>query len=122
MCPQYTYRHFLCSIFSSRSFTISSQTLHDDTLEVKHLKQLVRDIIDPARDLGHVDRHTNTPISEPSGNGATVQSNQQSIESRPEKKSLLTSSPDKAERTIPIDADAAVGCGPPEDDVCKESC
>lgn len=25
--------------------------------EVKHLKQLVRDIIDPTRDLGHVDRH-----------------------------------------------------------------
>ena len=25
--------------------------------EVKHLKQLVRNIIDPTRDLGHVDRH-----------------------------------------------------------------
>lgn len=25
--------------------------------EVKHLKQLVRNVIDPGRDLGHVDRH-----------------------------------------------------------------
>ncbi|KAG7009901.1 hypothetical protein G7Y79_00001g001730 [Physcia stellaris] len=31
--------------------------------EVKHLKQLVRNIIDPTRDLGHVDRHSNPASS-----------------------------------------------------------
>ena len=29
------------------------------TSEVKQLKQLVRDVISPGRDLGHVDRHKN---------------------------------------------------------------
>ena len=37
--------------------TDSNPQLHPT--EVKHLKQLVRNIIDPSRDLGHVDRHSN---------------------------------------------------------------
>ncbi|KAL8792976.1 MAG: hypothetical protein Q9195_004473 [Heterodermia aff. obscurata] len=31
----------------------------------KHLKQLVRNIIDPTRDLGHVDRHHPKPLPDP---------------------------------------------------------
>ncbi|QKX53348.1 uncharacterized protein TRUGW13939_00426 [Talaromyces rugulosus] len=54
---------------------------HGGFPEVKQLKSLVRNIIDPSRDLGHVDRalkasKTATSADAPKGNGDTLQTDQ----------------------------------------------
>lgn len=61
---------------------------------MKKLKQLVRDTIDPSRDLGHVDRHQKEDKDKPSDGGSNADQEQ-------------------AETTIPTDPDAAVATGPP---------
>lgn len=56
--------------------------------ETKTLKRLVRNIIDPSRDLGHVDRQKNSPppslnpavTGEPSGSGAVLVQDQKSTQ------------------------------------------
>lgn len=89
---------------------------------MKHLKQLVRNIIDPTRDLGHVDRHhkkeekdqttafSKKPPEEMQVDGGTRLPNEDS------------------ETAVPTDSDAAIATGPPEirgkgkseDKVCED--
>ena len=69
---------------------------------MKQLKQLVRNIIDPTRDLGHVDRHRQEKVMNSSVGEEHVESKKMSVTN-------------EGEKTIPIDADAAVGRGPSED-------
>ncbi|KAK0516101.1 hypothetical protein JMJ35_002135 [Cladonia borealis] len=71
--------------------------------EVKHLKQLVRNIIDPTRDLGHVDRHNKPETTKQSGDTAPG-------------KAAPSSTNDTDEKTIPIDPDASVARGPPAEE------
>ncbi|KAL2052304.1 hypothetical protein ABVK25_007463 [Lepraria finkii] len=71
--------------------------------EVKHLKQLVRNIIDPTRDLGHVDGHRKHKKAEPGDNKAPTKT-----------QTALTSS--RGETTIPTDPDAGIAKGSPDDE------
>ncbi|KAL8726014.1 MAG: hypothetical protein Q9166_006988 [cf. Caloplaca sp. 2 TL-2023] len=52
---------FLVLHLLNPSFHFQETRLIDPSLETKRLKQLVRDIIEPSRDLGHVDRHGPDP-------------------------------------------------------------
>lgn len=87
---------------------------------MKHLKQLVRNIIDPTRDLGHVDRHHKTEDK----NQTTITSGNPSVEGQADEK---TKSPnDGSETTIPTDPDAAIAIGSPAmkgegtDEACED--
>ena len=71
--------------------------------EVKHLKQLVRNIIDPTRDLGHVDGHRKHKKAEPGDNKTPTKT-----------QTALTSS--RGETTIPTDPDAGIAKGSPDDE------
>ena len=74
---------------------------------MKHLKQLVRNIIDPTRDLGHVDRHHKKEDKDQT----TITSEKPSVEGQADQK---TKSPnDGIEITIPTDPDAAIAIGSP---------
>lgn len=75
---------------------------------MKHLKQLVRNIIDPTRDLGHVDRHHKKEDKDQT----TMTSERPSVEKKADGKS--ESPNDGSETTIPIDPDAAIALGSPE--------
>lgn len=75
---------------------------------MKHLKQLVRNIIDPARDLGHVDRHNKTD-----GSGQTkALSEKPSNEHQEDENPKLAN--ENSENTIPTDPDAVIATGPLE--------
>ena len=71
--------------------------------EVKHLKQLVRNIIDPTRDLGHVDRHNTPAKTEQPGDASPG-------------KVETTLTDDTDEKTVPLDPDAGVARGPPAEE------
>ncbi len=87
------------SPFNKRALFHARTNLFIKYLEVKHLKQLVRNIIDPTRDLGHVDRHNKSEKTEQSGDPAPS-------------KAESSSTNDTDEKTIPIDPDAGVARGP----------
>lgn len=74
--------------------------------EVKHLKQLVRNIIDPTRDLGHVDGHRKDKKAEPTDNKTPTKT-----------QTALASS--RGETTIPTDPDAGIAKGSPDDEGAK---
>jgi len=122
----------------SFAFCLRSYLSHITAIEVKKLKQLVRDIIDPTRNLGHVDGHKmeEKPSDELSGK-KDAESKQPPTDDRAESTivtdsdagiargppadgrnvdSKQPSTPEKIETTIPIDPDAAVGRGPPGDE------
>ena len=73
--------------------------------EVKILKKLVRDLIDPTRDLGHVDRHSAAPtdsksksnnqfVTEAAGYQAEAEPSQSpSVEQTPSSEGRLASNP-----------------------------
>lgn len=90
--------------------------------EVKKLKQLVRNVIDPDRDLGHVDRNhygkkPGSTSDQQSTSRATGQSStgkaQESIQHyyRSTSTNISKAPIDDQEQTIPTDADAAVARG-----------
>lgn len=92
--------------------------------EVKQLKQLVRNIIDPSRDLGHVDRQKDkaqsggsstpsqtTSVAQRAAEPANAQSSEQASPKRNSKESTTTD-----EKTIPTDPEAAIAIGPLEDE------
>lgn len=68
--------------------SIASSNLH--RLETKQLKKLVRDIIEPSRDLGHVDRHGSKPKPDHHTNNNPV------VEPQPENQ------PTSPQRPLPI--------------------
>ena len=53
-----------CSLVQQVTWILTNHRCLPSSPETKQLKKLVRDIIDPSRDLGHVDRH-NTPNAGP---------------------------------------------------------
>ena len=67
---------------------------------MKVLKQLVRDVIEPTRDLGHVDRNSKeggvSEASDPTVSTAEAADNR------------------SGETTVPTDPDAAIVIGPPD--------
>ncbi|KAL2048477.1 hypothetical protein N7G274_000389 [Stereocaulon virgatum] len=73
--------------------------------EVKHLKQLVRNIIDPTQDLGHVDGHRKDKRAQPASNDKPAETQKTS-----------SSGASRGETTVPLDPDAAIARGPPDDD------
>ena len=99
------------SVYSYRStLTVAAPVIKlsvlltpNDYSEVKHLKQLVRDIIDPTCDLGHVDRHNKTTTAKP-------------LESQETSQGKTSSKDGTGDKTIPLDPDAGVIRGPPADE------
>ncbi len=87
--------------------------------EVKHLKQLVRNVVDPNRNLGHVDRDQNgkksgsTMDQSPASMSAGQSSTEKTKESTQRyyrtafPTNIFKTSKDGQERTVPIQADAA---------------
>ena len=89
-------------------FTQQSHTEMTTITEVKLLKQLVRNIVDPTRDLGHVDRKQNKSQSHLSTAGPVASTPaDQLAEQGSEEVSKM------GETTIPTDPDAAVAIAPP---------
>ena len=92
--------------------------------EVKNLKQLVRDIVDPDRNLGHVDRNHNEKKTGSSADEKALTSIGQSPEREAEESTPrcrrtasltnISSVPqDGQEQTVPLDADAAIARSAP---------
>ena len=89
---------------------------------MKNLKQLVRNVVDPDRDLGHVDRHHNAKKTGSISNEKPYMSTGQSatdklMESDQEycrtmsSTNTLKASYNDHEQTVPVDADLAIARG-----------
>lgn len=92
--------------------------------EVKHLKQLVRNVVDPDRDLGHVDRDhkqnkSGSTADEKSSSVSTGQLSTGKVKDSIQQNCTTTCaaniskvSNDNEEQILPTDPDAAVAGGP----------
>ena len=99
--------------------------------EVKNLKQLVRDIVDPDRNLGHVDRNhnekrTGSTVHEKAPTSIGQSSDRKTEENTPrfrQTASLINISKvpqDGQEQTVPLHADAAVARSAPSNEDEKQ--
>lgn len=121
------YRYQFICLKLRNSATVQSLSSYYLSTEVKQLKQLVRNIIDPSRDLGHVDRHKDTaPPAGPDTQSQTASVVPRAAELAGAPSSNRTSpnqngreSTQTDEKTIPTDPEAAVAIGPLEEDVEK---
>ena len=92
--------------------------------EVKNLKRLVRDIVDPDRNLGHVDRNHNgkkpgstadDKVPTWTGQSPDREVEESTLRCRPTASltNISKAPPDGQEQNVPLDADAAVARSAP---------
>ena len=90
------------------------------SVEVKRLKQLVRDVIDPTRNLGHVDSHDNEARqSQIIANTTSRKTTDDGNKAAPIRATPSHMMPgvkiDKSEDSVPTDPGAAAATGPPDE-------